>query len=388
MKYQSCALALSIILVAACSANSGSEPAGSTGSGSGAATSTGSGGTGAETGSAGTTITTGSGGSIMVGSSGGTGGSSDVANGECDQVNFESSRKPVEVLLVLDRSGSMTEHYIAEADPSLNVNGDSGVDRWELITPSVNAAITASDADISWGLKLFPTGTDTSCSASTITPDIEIPIAPMNAVNVTTLVSGTVADGNGTPTGQAIQAGAAYLATLPAGVDRYMLLATDGDPSCPNDDGGLTVAVQALTDAYNAGYPTFVIGVIDQASNRVNLNQMAIAGGMPRPIPNPLADKFYLATTQQALVDALAAITGQIPSCLFPFDSAPPDPTNIAVKVNGDKVAQDTTHTEGWDYTGDDHMGVELYGATCDAVKDASSNTIDMIFGCPGVPIK
>ncbi len=386
MKYQFCACALAIVVASACSANSGSDPSTPSGSGSGASTGSGSGGTGIQTGSGGSG--TGTGGTIGIGTSGGTGGTSDVANGECDQVNFESQRKPVEVLLVLDRSGSMTEHYPPGSDPSLDQNGDAKVDRWELLTPSVNAALIASDANIAWGLKLFPTGVDTSCSASTITSTIEIPIAAMNATTITGLVDTTAADGNGTPTGQAIQAGAAYLATLPAGVDRYMLLATDGDPSCPDDSSGETLALQELTAAYNAGYPTFVVGVIDEGDNREKLNAMAVAGGVPRPLANPLADKFYLASTQQALVDALASITGQIPSCVFQFDSAPPDPTNIAVKVNGEKVVQDTTHTEGWDYTSEDHLGVELYGATCETVKDASANTIDMIFGCPGVPIK
>lgn len=123
------------------------------------------------------------------------------------------------------------------------------------------------------------------------------------------------------------------------------------------------------------------------ASNITTLNNMAEAGGKARS-DNPVGTKFYLANTQTELVAALGAITGQVVSCTFDFEKQPPDPTNIAVKVNGVAAPEDASKADGWAYTSADHMGVELFGSWCQQVKDATENKVDIIFGCKGEPIK
>ena len=117
------------------------------------------------------------------------------------------------------------------------------------------------------------------------------------------------------------------------------------------------------------------------------LNAMAEAGGTSRT-DNPIGDKYYGAYSQDELTNALAAVTGQVVSCIFDFDKKPPDATNIAVKVNGTLVGQDPTKAEGWEYTSDQYMGLELHGDACQQVKDSTENKVDIIFGCKGVPIK
>ena len=133
---------------------------------------------------------------------GGQGGKPDVLHGECAQFNFESARKPAEVLLLLDRSASMDENDIAP-----------GLTRWEGVIPLVNQAVTATDATVSWGLKTFPEAKDNECEASSVTSFIDVPIAPLNASTVVSQVNQTLPDGDGTPTGPALAAAVTYLSS-------------------------------------------------------------------------------------------------------------------------------------------------------------------------------
>ncbi len=376
----------SLLFLSACSATSGTPTPGRTGSGSGSgagATGSGSGGsTGSSTGAgAGPSAT---GGTVSVQPGGGAGGTGDVMNGECDQVNFVSMRKPAEVLLVLDRSASMVEHEI-----------EDGVTRWDGVVPMLNEAIQATDSAVSWGLKTFPEMSGNECEPSSVTSNIDVPIEPANAADVVAAVNATTPEGDGTPTGAAINAAVAYLKGVQNDNPKFILLATDGQPSCADLGSGggdpPAFAIDAVTAAKNAGFPVFVVGVLDPEpsnSTLTTLNGMAIAGGKPRPIANPLAQKFYLAATKADLLAALSEITGEVATCIFPFEEAPPDETNIAVKVNGERVEQDSSHTNGWDYTSDAYLGVEVYGPLCDHIKQGNQNAIDIIFGCPGQVIK
>ena len=364
----SCAVTLTLAL--GCSANSGEGKDGS--NGSGASSSTGA------TSSSGGSLNLGNGGS--VGNLGGTMNPDepDVTNGECKQQNFIIDSKPADVLLVLDRSASMIENFVP-----------SGENRWEAVVPAVTGVITATDASVSWGLKLFPEGEGSECVPESVTDAIPAEIMPNNAATVNGIITSTMATGNGTPTGEAIKRATAYLQGRGA-TPQFILLATDGDPSCPGgDDAAELYAYDAISAAYAAGFPVYVVGVLDPVKDKSKfaiLNQMAQLGGTSRS-DNPIGDKFYNAYSQAELTAALAAVTGQVVSCIFEFDSKPPDETNIAVKVNGELVTQDPNKAEGWEYTSDQYMGVELFGAACDQVKTGSNN-VDVIFGCKGEPIK
>jgi hypothetical protein len=363
-------------LIFACSApgsDQGPEPRGSTGYG------------GSSSGLAGSGFTPSSGGngagnSLNVGADGGTGGS-EVKNGTCAKQDFVLSTKPAQILLLLDRSGSME-------DPP---DGGGSASKWELVVPAINEVITTTDSAVSWGLKLFPEGEGSECSAGSVTAAIPAAIAPMNARVVTGLVTTTMAKGNGTPTGDAIKSAVTYLKTLTDPNPKYILLATDGEPSCAASSKGSTAArpyaVQAVTDAAAAGFKTFVVGVATSKESATQaLNDMAVAGQMARADSNPLATKYYLASTKEELVESMKAITGQASSCVFNLEGVPPDPDNIAVKVNATRAPRDTAHTDGWDYTDGSRLVVEVFGSWCDQIKSSSENTVNFVFGCPGEP--
>jgi hypothetical protein len=305
-------------------------------------------------------------------------------NGECAHEEFALSRQPAQILIVLDRSGSMKEIPTGSA---------TDTNKWDLVVPGVNEVVTATDASVSWGLKVFPEGEGSSCTAGSVTNAIPVAIAEKNAASVTGQITATTPEGNGTPTGAAIDAAVTYLKTLTDPNPKFILLATDGEPSCAQTGNGSTAArayaVQAITDAATAGFKTVVVGVATtKASATLALNDMAVAGQMPRVDPDPMATKFYLASTKDELVKSLQQITGQVSNCVFDLTSAPPDPDNIAVEINGQKAPKDPTHANGWDYLGSGYRQVEVFGQWCDQLKTADAKKVNFVLGCPGEVIQ
>ena len=92
-------------------------------------------------------------------------------------------------------------------------------------------------------------------------------------------------------------------------------------------------AQQAVTDAFNLGFKTFVVGIGD-TMGAATLDQMAINGGMPQ---TGAATSFYQVTDTASLVAALQAILGRVGSCQFEIGAAPNNMTsNDLIDVFGD----------------------------------------------------
>jgi len=338
----------------------------------------------ASSGAGATTGGTGAGGHGAVGGTG-TGGSFDDDGGmQCGLQTFDLVRKPADLFLVLDRSASMEDGNDGNAATATSPS------KWSQVIPAVTMAVSATDSDVSWGLKTFPED-GSECAASTVSTKIDVPVAAMNATAVNAAVNGTTDAGNGTPTASAIKVAFNYLNGLNDGANKFILLATDGEPSCTaalvkDTTQAHTDAVAAVTAAAAGGVKTFVVGVATTKPNdAMTLNDMAVAGGEAQPNPNPLATKFYLSESQTDLVNAIKAITGQISSCTFPLSMPPPVPAHIAVKVSGVKAPQDTMHLDGWDYTDGTFTAVQVYGSWCDMIKNAAANMVTIIFGCADI---
>lgn len=312
----------------------------------------------------------------------GTGGS------ECGHMEFNVNRKPVELFLVLDRSASM------EKDAADMTAGAGHPSKWSQLIPALSMVIQQADPTISWGLKAFPED-GAECAPATLTSKIDLQITPGNAAQLNTAVLAVTDAGNGTPTGAAIRVATSYLQQLSSTDDsrKYILLATDGQPSCVGNPNAISKAsdsvaakadsVAAVTAAAAAGFHTFVVGVATtKVADAATLNEMAIAGLEPSPDARPGATRFFLASDQMQLVTTLQGIVNPVASnCVFPLATKPPVPTNIAVKVNGGKSPQDTGHTDGWDYTDANFTGLQVYGSWCDQIK-SNGNKVEIIYGC------
>ena len=372
-------LALAVSLTAlACAGVTAPPPDTGSGGGGGAATTGAGGGAGSHT-------NTGAGGmGISIG----------VGGAMCGMQTFDVNRKPVEIFLVLDRSASM------EDGADGNTASSSNPSKWSQLIPALSTTITQADSSIAWGMKSFPED-GSECVNATMTTKIDVSVASGNAGALNTAVKALVDAGNGTPTGAAIRLATSYLSMLTTSGDdsrKYILLATDGEPSCTGSIGSLSKAansaaaatdsVAAVTAAATAGFHTFVVGVATtKTTDASTLNQLAIAGLEPSPDTRPGATRFYLASNQQQLVTTLESIVNPVASnCIFPLSSPPPVPDNIAVKVNGAKTPQDTGHTAGWDYTDASLTALQVYGSFCDTIKN-NGNSVEIVFGCPGISI-
>ena len=133
-------------------------------------------------------------------------------------------------------------------------------------------------------------------------------------------------------------------------------------------------AQQAVTDAFNLGFKTFVVGIGD-TMGAATLDQMAINGGMPQ---TGAATSFYQVTDTASLVAALQTILGRVGSCQFNIGAAPNTMTSndfIDVFGDGTPIPRDTTHTDGWDYSNAAHTAIEVFGRAATPSRPAPRRT-------------
>ncbi len=317
----------------------------------------------------------------------------------CGDYRIPVSNQIPEVLVVLDKSGSMRD--------------DAGVDRW---APSVAAVdgVTHSLPDVHFGLLTFPgdcasitdpneqvlcmarlavEGATTSCQPGRVM----VPVAQGSADAIRAALN-AVSPLGATPTAAAIDTAAASLQALPVSTtsgNRSILLVTDGAPNCLLGVGGALATgdganqtqplavpqtVEAIARAATAGVKTYVIGydTAKDAALAGQLDQMAAAGGTGDTKHRPVED-------QASLVAALGGLTRRTLLCDLRLGS-PADPSRITVTFDGKVVARDDVN--GWSL-GADGVSISLRGLACDAVTAApdKSGTVAVLCPAPSPPV-
>ncbi len=417
MRHQRSACILGLAL-AACSSTP-SIDSGSAGAG-GDITGTAAAGSG---GGAGTSMTTGSGGTGITFDSGprGDGSGDDAADG-CGQSKIEATSKVVDILLVIDKSGSMT-----------STPAGFTTDKWTAMKTALSGALDGVKGGISFGLELFPnnptTPIPTACTSECwdmpLGEDaIVVKIGPGTMTVPTILSKLAPAPAGGTPTASALKAAADYFTTgsgKNVAGDKYVLLATDGGPngngsltcdqkSCTvnmdrNDTGaGATnfcsaalvadgpksclddqATIAELTTLAAAGIKTFVVGIPGTDPYVSTLDAMAVAGGAPASTTSP---KYFAVSAMggvAGLQQVFEAITKQlIRSCSLQLQSNPPDPGLLNVYVDGKVIPK--PGVDGWFLdTTTSPPTIVLQGATCAAIESMGAGSIDVQYGCPTI---
>jgi hypothetical protein len=272
------------------------------------------------------------------------------------------------LVFLVDQSGSMNEDF----------GGDT---RWNVITDVLinpQSGIVAQYEDgIRLGMTLY-TSVDGNTMGGECPILIEVDPATSNfaAIESTMSMAQPVQD---TPTGESLDLVWQKLDALDVPGNKYIVLATDGEPdTCaePNPSNGQAEAIAAAEGAFGAGIETFIISVGSDVS-AAHLQDMANAGQGVQP-GDPDAP-YYQALDQAALGQAFDQILASVRSCqldlMSPLSDA--DAANCILEVNGDPVGLDDPN--GWQLN--DPTELELVGAACDALQQGTSS-VQMTCAC------
>jgi hypothetical protein len=302
----------------------------------------------------------------------GSGGDGDDNNdGVCEEFPVGNSRAVPDMMLVLDRSGSMAR----------------GVDRW---TPSVSAIGTLTskyEDSVRFGLMVFPA--DDGCG----TGELLVPINLNSAGAIANALARETPEG-GTPTSATLERAYEELEIGVVGPDetpvvKFVLLVTDGQPTCPSAGGTVDApegvsqaehelrlqedhertldAIEALADE---GVRTYVVGY-DAALDPLlvaALSEFAAVGGTGdyHPVQN------------EAELDAeFAKISGEVVSCTFALDEEPQDPRYVQIELDGTPIYLDDP--DGWSIAG---TTVSVQGDACATLQDGGEHTLDVRILC------
>lgn len=351
----------------------------------------------------------------------GTGGGNlgeDAGDGGCGESPFEAAHKPVNVLIVLDKSGSMSDKPDGFSD-----------DKWTSVQSALDTALNASKDDVAFGLDLYPVPTAmNSCAV----PDGSSPTVPVDdgTTSVPTILStlGGESPEGATPTADALSRALEYFTNGEGASrkgDKYVLLATDGGPNCNGDldpcnadactvnldgdcpgepvvpggnccaqdvdpdgiakclDTNRTVAmIEALADK---GVTTFVVGIPGSEAYSDQLDAMAEAGGHAQSG----ATKYFAVTASggvAGLTQVFQDITTElVHECELQLASKPPDSNKLNVDVDDMRLTrgEEGDDSDWWLDKSTDPATVVIQGPACDNIKEQGAEHISVVFGCP-----
>lgn len=299
-----------------------------------------------------------------------------VPGGACGSQKIAAQAVPSNLLVVLDRSCSMTAKLA------------SGKTKWEAAVAALSAMTKTYAKKIRFGLTLFPDKTGEACVQE---PTVLIPIGDGNETKITSLLTASLSKSDmyfpSSPCVTNIDTGVLQAAKDPGLADKaheaFTLLITDGEQSSGcMAGGGADGATKAIADLKAKNVPTFVVG-FGSGVNPTQLDAFATAGG---EAASPTTPKFFKAEDQPSLDKALSTIAGKAIGCVFKLESAPPDPGKLFVFFDKkESIAKDATHKNGWDYD-PATMQVSVYGARCDDLKSGKVTAVDIVFGCETPP--
>lgn len=299
-------------------------------------------------------------------------GAGDEGLGDCAEVEVEIEPVPPTVLVLVDRSWSMTKDF-------------AGTERWGAVYRTLmhpdTGVIARLDGQVRFGLTLYTSknGNDGGeCPLLTeVTPDLD------NAAEIDELLAQKVPIDEG-PTGESLLLTAQNLAQLDAPGPKAIVLATDGEPdTCaqPNPDEGQAVALAAAESAYDLGIETFVVSVGDDVSED-HLQQMANAGvGRAANAADPAP--YYKALDADELVAAFEDVVTDLVRCDARIDGI----VDLDQACRGTVVLDGQTLECGVDFELTDESTLLLLGDACDSLESGGTHELHGSWPCDAIDI-
>ncbi len=337
--------------------------------------------------------------------------------GNCGGSSVQAELKKVNLLLVIDKSGSMTDQP-----------DGFDQDKWEAMRLALGEALEATSDKLDIGLLLYPyaplrtipVDCESNCcevpgGASAV--NIPIDAGTESVPKILDLLDSTP-PGGGTPTALALARAREYFTEgLGADLegDKYVLLATDGGPNCNEentcdrtrctpwldgqcdeddnccagageyclDDASVLDEIEALREA---DIPTFVVGIPGTELYAPHLEAFAEAGG----VPSDDEQAYYAVSSEggvQGLVDVFHEITQLlVRSCEVELGTTPSNANLVNVAVDCEVVRPMEDDGSGWELdTSEDPPIIELVGPICSQIRESGARRVDVVYGCPTV---
>jgi hypothetical protein len=296
---------------------------------------------------------------------------------ECHDRIFDVSRGRPDVLILMDRSTSMS---------------DGGY--WTPARLAVEDIVTRWGYQIAFGFAVFPSRLCMSGSSFLCTPttSIDVETTPDSAAAIEDALVGACCCG-GTPIAESLDFVGRYYRGLDDGHAHHLLLVTDGAPNCNPDLDRFTCTctyttdlcadalnclddlrtVAAASDLWADDVPVHVLGIAEAAERwSWVMDAIAGAGGTGEAV---------LAEERERIAEAMDGIAGDVAPCRF--ELAPGeirDPDAVYFLVDGVAVPHDPTHTDGWDFV--NAWTVDFYGPACDRIVAGEVSVVTARVNC------
>lgn len=328
-------------------------------------------------------------GSKPVNSGSGSGSSAkpqdnDNEPGACEKLQLPANPNAPQILIVLDRSGSM-----------VGVGGgpNTGKNRWQ---PSVNAvkALTSSLTEtVEFGLMTFPSSGAGGGGGGFTIPglggigiggggcaagQVDVPVGLNTAGEIASVLDMSTPDVGATPTAASLMAARNALDVPTCGdclpKPKYVLLVTDGQPTCGGGDQTEVEATNAAIDELSKrDIKTYVIGYD-------TLPGTPEGDAMQSFAEHGQTEKYFPVEDEASLVAELTRIAGALVPCEFELKDTITNPTFIRVEIDG------KTYKFGDDWSVDGNKIVlDPMGGACPLLRDAKVHFLKITRECEAV---
>lgn len=276
---------------------------------------------------------------------------------------ISSSAVKPNVLLLVDRSGSM-------AEPS-DCGEDTCPSKWDQLR-GLGVYLEEAKGLARLGLAMFPSPEEGSCS---VRSSLRVPLTDDPDVDEQILAEATrVRPGGSTPVAAALDEMGRVGGLDDPERDNILLVLTDGQPNCACSVGETLCerneAVAAVERIAGREVPVDVDIIGFGASAREadeTLTAMAEAAG---------DERYYQSDTIEELVSTLYDVAVANVPCTFELDGAP-EPERLVVWKDGEEVSACSTDPCEAGYTYDEMAKtVELHGSTCSALRDGEDHDV------------
>lgn len=300
-----------------------------------------------------------------------------VIDRSCGSMQVDAGRVPPNLLIVMDRSGSMSKDL-------------DDAPRWDLAKKAVSTVLEAYNESIRFGVATYSACLPGGCSAGQVT----VPIGDSQGAAVQEFLTPRVGRGSSdgqqmdgdeilylcdsknaeTSTGKTLLSFVGEPSLQDPERPNAILLLTDGAENyqCRTSgvDDGPSAAAALL--AQDIPVKTYVVGLSDDVTTE-EIQLIAEAGG---------TDVFIHANDQEALTAAFADIAKSVVSCELALGSEPPDLSKLFVFFDESDQTVPRSDPNGWKYDAERQV-ITFVGDACTRVKSGEVQDIQVVYGCP-----